>query len=265
MLDFSLGVAGISTSTLKALKALRTIRALRPLRVISRNEGLKLVVNALISSIPPMVNVLLVCVLFVFIFAILGTNFFKGTFYRCVAPNFTGTHKSECPDGLWKNAMVHFDTCPDAMLTLFEMLNLEGWIDVMWSGIDSVGVDRQPQRDRTPWYALYFIGFIIVGNMFLLNLFVGVVIDNFNQMKEKLGGYFWLTSEQKKWVEVQRLMIRMKLKYLVQEPQNPCRKGSYKVVMSRWFEAFIVICIFCNTIVMALMHYRIAPAFLTTL
>ncbi len=37
MLDFSLGVAGISTSTLKALKALRTIRALRPLRVISRN------------------------------------------------------------------------------------------------------------------------------------------------------------------------------------------------------------------------------------
>ena len=91
LLDFSLGVAGISTSTLRALKALRTIRALRPLRVISRNEGLKLVVNALISSIPPMMNVLLVCILFVFIFAILGTNFFKGTFYRCYEPNFTGT------------------------------------------------------------------------------------------------------------------------------------------------------------------------------
>ena len=83
LLDFSLAVAGISTSTRKALKALRTIRALRPLRVISRNEGLKLVVNALISSIPPMMNVLMVCILFVFIFAILGTNFFKGTFYRC--------------------------------------------------------------------------------------------------------------------------------------------------------------------------------------
>lgn len=79
--------------------------------------------------------------------------------------------------------MVHFDTSADAMLTLFEMLNLEGWIDVMWNGVDSVGIGMQPQRDNNQWYALYFIGFIIVGNMFLLNLFVGVVIDNFNQMK----------------------------------------------------------------------------------
>lgn len=81
------------------------------------------------------------------------------------------------------------------MLSLFEMLNLEGWTDVMWNGIDSTGIDLAPKRDNNLWYALYFISFIIVGNMFLLNLFVGVVIDNFNQMKEKLGGYFWLTSQ----------------------------------------------------------------------
>ena len=87
-----------------------------------------------------------------------------------------------------------FDSSLTSMLTLFELLNLEGWIDVMWNGIDAVGVDQQPQRDHNPWYSLYFISFLIVGNMFLINLFVGVVIDNFNQMKEKLGGYFWLTS-----------------------------------------------------------------------
>ena len=161
--------------------------------------------------------------------------------------------------------MVHFDTSPDAMLTLFEMLNLEGWIDVMWNGVDSVGIGMQPQRDHNQWYALYFIGFIIVGNMFLLNLFVGVVIDNFNQMKEKLGGYFWLTSEQKKWVEVQRLMIRMKLKFLVEEPKNKCRKSSYRIVMSRVFEIIIVTGIILNTIVMALVYYRIDPQFLLAL
>ena len=44
--------------------------------------------------------------------------------------------------------MVHFDTSADAMLTLFEMLNLEGWIDVMWNGVDSVGIGMQPQRDN---------------------------------------------------------------------------------------------------------------------
>lgn len=74
------------TNTLKALKALRALRvlrALRPLRMISRNEGLKLVVNALLNSIPSMTNVMLVCTLFLMIFAITGINFFKGKFYHC--------------------------------------------------------------------------------------------------------------------------------------------------------------------------------------
>ena len=74
--DFFIGPSG--GSALKSLKALRALRALRPLRVISRNEGLKLVVNALFSSLPALGNVMLVCGLFVLIFAILGINFFKG-------------------------------------------------------------------------------------------------------------------------------------------------------------------------------------------
>ena len=51
--------------------------------MVSRNEGLKLVVNALFSALPAMVNVMLVCGLFVLIFAILGINFFKGQFFHC--------------------------------------------------------------------------------------------------------------------------------------------------------------------------------------
>lgn len=72
--------------TLRALKVLRTLRilrALRPLRMISRNEGLRLVVNSLLSSIPSMTNVMLVCLLFIMIFAITGIDFFKGKFYSC--------------------------------------------------------------------------------------------------------------------------------------------------------------------------------------
>jgi len=70
-------------STLKSLKALRALRALRPLRMISRNEGMRLVVNALFSSLPSMTNVLFVCFLSLLIFAITGINFYKGTFYSC--------------------------------------------------------------------------------------------------------------------------------------------------------------------------------------
>ena len=75
--------SGQAGEVLSGIKALRALRALRPLRVISRNQGLKLVVNALFSSIPAMLNVILVCGVFLLIFAVIGINFFKGKFYFC--------------------------------------------------------------------------------------------------------------------------------------------------------------------------------------
>lgn len=67
------GGAGLS-----ALKALRALRALRPLRTISRAEGLKLIVDALLRAIPALGNVIMVSGLFIFIFSIISINLFKG-------------------------------------------------------------------------------------------------------------------------------------------------------------------------------------------
>lgn len=84
LVDFGFSFSSsVDTSTLKSLKALWAIWALRPLWMISRNEGLKVVVNALLASIPAMTNVLMVCILFLLIFSIMGVNFFKGTLYSC--------------------------------------------------------------------------------------------------------------------------------------------------------------------------------------
>lgn len=69
---------GSGNESLKSLKALRALRALRPLRMVSKNEGMKLVVGALMTSIPSMTNVLIVCMLLLLILAIVGVNLFKG-------------------------------------------------------------------------------------------------------------------------------------------------------------------------------------------
>lgn len=74
---------GGGADSLKSLKALRALRALRPLRMVSKNEGMKLVVGALMTSIPSMTNVLVVCLLLLLILAIVGVNLFKGAFYFC--------------------------------------------------------------------------------------------------------------------------------------------------------------------------------------
>mmetsp|Transcript_21488 Transcript_21488/g.17811 ORF Transcript_21488/g.17811 Transcript_21488/m.17811 type:complete len:123 (-) Transcript_21488:3259-3627(-) len=85
LLDLFITQSGIidGGSGLAALKALRALRALRPLRTISRAEGLKLIVDALLRAIPALGNVIMVSALFVFIFSIIGINFFKGLFFKC--------------------------------------------------------------------------------------------------------------------------------------------------------------------------------------
>lgn len=69
------GVSGISVSFLRGFRALR---ALRPLRMVSKNEGMKVVVNSLLTSIPNLLNVILISLLFILVFGILGIQLFKG-------------------------------------------------------------------------------------------------------------------------------------------------------------------------------------------
>jgi len=151
LMDLVFNIIGINMNQLQALKAFRALRALRPLRMISRNEGMRLIVNALLASLPSMANVMLVCLLFILIFSIMGVSFFKGRFYSCrdkwdakaKIDMKTIDTKDDClkAGGEWKRKKQHFDNTVNAMITLFSMTQTEGWIEVMYDGIDSRSID----------------------------------------------------------------------------------------------------------------------------
>ena len=46
------------------------------------------------------------------------------------------------------NEEINFDNVVNAILTLFQMMTTEGWMSVMYSGIDAAGVDKQPKKDN---------------------------------------------------------------------------------------------------------------------
>lgn len=62
----------------------------------------------------------------------------------------------------------------------------EGWMEVMEDAVDARGVDLQPQREANLYAYIYFVIFIVCGSFFTLNLFIGVIIDNFNMLKKKV-------------------------------------------------------------------------------
>ncbi|KAK2489537.1 hypothetical protein MC885_010556, partial [Smutsia gigantea] len=196
-------------SELGPIKSLRTLRALRPLRALSRFEGMRVVVNALLGAIPSIMNVLLVCLIFWLIFSIMGVNLFAGKFYHCINTTTSErfdisevNNKSECESLMhtgqvrWLNVKVNYDNVGLGYLSLLQVATFKGWMDIMYAAVDSREVsgvtdvwlkEEQPQYEVNLYMYLYFVIFIIFGSFFTLNLFIGVIIDNFNQQKKKMS------------------------------------------------------------------------------
>ncbi|XP_074549972.1 sodium channel protein type 5 subunit alpha-like [Halichoeres trimaculatus] len=250
-------------SDFAAIKSLRTLRALRPLRALSRFEGMRVVVNALIGAIPSIMNVLLVCLIFWLIFSIMGVNLFAGKFGRCV--NRTGyiyestfiNNKSDCEalndtsQFYWTKVKVNFDNVGAGYLALLQVATFKGWMEIMYAAVDSRSVEEQPIKEINLYMYLYFVIFIIFGSFFTLNLFIGVIIDNFNQQKRKLGGQdIFMTEEQKKYYNAMKKLGSKKPQKPIPRPLNSLQGFFFDLVGKQAFDIIIMVLILFNMITM---------------
>ncbi|KAH8283438.1 hypothetical protein KR018_001668, partial [Drosophila ironensis] len=251
---------------LKVLRSLRTLRALRPLRAISRWQGMRIVVNALMYAIPSIFNVLLVCLVFWLIFSIMGVQFFGGKFFKCVnelgelLPISEVNDKWDCIEQnyTWINSKITFDHVGMGYLALLQVATFEGWMEVMADAVDARGVDLQPQREANLYAYIYFVIFIVCGSFFTLNLFIGVIIDNFNMLKKKYEGgvlEMFLTESQKHYYTAMKKLGRKKPQKVIKRPINHFLAMFYDLSNSRRFEIAIFVLIFLNMLTMGIEHY----------
>ncbi|XP_031748804.1 sodium channel protein type 2 subunit alpha isoform X4 [Xenopus tropicalis] len=258
----SLVANALGYSELGAIKSLRTLRALRPLRALSRFEGMRVVVNALIGAIPSIMNVLLVCLIFWLIFSIMGVNLFAGKYYHCVNTT-TGemlldtqvNNRSDClhlnESARWKNVKVNFDNVGAGYLALLQVATFKGWMDIMYAAVDSRKVEEQPRYEDNLYMYLYFVIFIIFGSFFTLNLFIGVIIDNFNQQKKKFGGQdIFMTEEQKKYYNAMKKLGSKKPQKPIPRPPNKYQGLVFDFVTKQAFDIIIMILICLNMVTM---------------
>ena len=125
------------------------LRVLRPLRVLKRNIGLKIQVVSLLKSIPGIGNLMLIVILALMLFGIQGVTFFKGKFFFCVdeniPPHVAMNVKTvwDCYDygGEWVRYEANFDNIFHSMLTMFNMMTAEGWVDILWRGVDATNIN----------------------------------------------------------------------------------------------------------------------------
>jgi hypothetical protein len=260
---------------LTIVRSFRMMRALRPLRMIRRLRGMQLVVATLVQSMPQVMNVIAFGLFEFVIFGILGVQLFGGKFWRCTDPSVG--HMNECvgmfqsTDGVaaqrkWVNAVYNFDHIFQAMMSLFVVATMDKWFDIAHRGVDVTEVDFQPVEENNPFNVLYFVAFVILASFFWVNLLVGAIIDNYRRISTASGDMIFTTAGQKRWAEALKMKQKQntdKEEMVRVEPKFFIRKYIFRLVHHRYFEFFIMFCIFMNIFIMVLQHDG-QPASLTS-
>lgn len=171
----------------------------------------------------------------------------------------------------WVTSKFNFDNIGASVYTLYTVATLDNWFYVMWDGIDATGVDTAPRRNNQMYMALYFVSFIIVGSMLVLNLFVGEIVNTYSRLANNT---IVMSVEQRQWA----MAVRMKMEQAgsttidTEPPRLSFRLGRisedlaeqvyafrtkcYNVCTSWYFEQFIMWVIVLNIIVMSMVYYN---------
>ena len=130
----------------------RLTRGLRLLRLVTALPKLQLLVGALLKSLGAMGYVGLLLALMFYIYGVAGVHLFG------------------------QKDPQHFDSLPTALLSLFRVITLDNWSDIF----------RAAQAGAPVAAALYFISFILLGTMIMLNLFIGIVMNSMAEMHAEI-------------------------------------------------------------------------------
>ncbi|NXQ66743.1 SCN2A protein, partial [Quiscalus mexicanus] len=126
----------------------------------------------------------------------------------------------------------------------------KGWMDIMYAAVDSRDVKDQPKYEDNLYMYLYFVIFIIFGSFFTLNLFIGVIIDNFNQQKKKISQDIFMTEEQKKYYNAMKKLGSKKPQKPIPRPVNKFQGMIFDFVTKQVFDISIMILICLNMVTM---------------
>jgi voltage-gated sodium channel len=168
LFDFSIVVVCFLPVGGQYAAVLRLARVLRALRLVSAVPKLQLLVGSLLKSLPSLVYVGLLLAVMFYIYAVVGVFLFRG------------------------NDPVHFSDLATALLTLFRVVTLEDWTDVMYIQMygsaaypgyaDFAGAHLVEASRALPLVgAGYFVSFVLLGTMIMLNLFIGVIISSMEE------------------------------------------------------------------------------------
>nr|XP_028588266.1 voltage-dependent R-type calcium channel subunit alpha-1E isoform X2 [Podarcis muralis] len=250
---------------IKTIKSLRVLRVLRPLKTIKRLPKLKAVFDCVVTSLKNVFNILIVYKLFMFIFAVIAVQLFKGKFFYCTdsskdtekdcighyVDHEKNTMEVKCRK--WKRHEFHYDNIMWALLTLFTVSTGEGWPQVLQHSVDVTEEDRGPSRSNRMEMSIFYVVYFVVFPFFFVNIFVALIIITFQEQGDKMMEECSLEKNERACIDF-AISAKPLTRYM---PQNR-HTFQYRVwhfVVSPSFEYTIMAMIALNTVVLMMKYY----------
>jgi hypothetical protein len=266
----------------EAPRGLSTFRSLRILRLIRYFNGVRDIFVSLFYSFPLMLDALIFTFLVLIPFAVYGVNIFGGLMWLCNDEsvltraecigeyNYNISSDEDIEVNMWiprvwqnpENGFYSYDNFPSALQQLFSLTSTEGWVDSMFSAMSTPrDPDFQPQfswDSKTIYHALFYIVFMIISQG-TIQLFVGVIIEKF---KER-NGITTLTTAQRQYSDLQRLLAAVKPTIKVFRPTSKIRRWCYDLVIEKHGKFNrLMMCVICLNIVAIASEFKSAPNWL---
>uniref|UniRef100_A0A8D0PSJ0 Voltage-dependent R-type calcium channel subunit alpha n=1 Tax=Sus scrofa TaxID=9823 RepID=A0A8D0PSJ0_PIG len=250
---------------IKTIKSLRVLRVLRPLKTIKRLPKLKAVFDCVVTSLKNVFNILIVYKLFMFIFAVIAVQLFKGKFFYCTDSskdtekecigNYVDHEKNkmEVKGREWKRHEFHYDNIIWALLTLFTVSTGEGWPQVLQHSVDVTEEDRGPSRSNRMEMSIFYVVYFVVFPFFFVNIFVALIIITFQEQGDKMMEECSLEKNERACIDF-AISAKPLTRYMPQNRQT----FQYRVwhfVVSPSFEYTIMAMIALNTVVLMMKYY----------
>ncbi|KAH8553006.1 Ion transport protein-domain-containing protein [Umbelopsis sp. PMI_123] len=229
----------------RAVPLIESMRGLRLFRIVRYFEGMRLMFLDLLHGIPSIICAGALMLVMYIPFALYAVNIFGGRFYLCNDGDVEGVEEcygefvevdsqSIYQPRVWANPYGYsFDSFGVSLLHLIQIASGEGWISSLFSAMSvppELGV--QPQFDwyyEKIWYSLYYIAFMFLGSIFILQLFIGVILENFKQR----SGISSLTSAQRQFNDIQRRLGYIKPSRLAIRPKSKIRRLCFHLVIDK--------------------------------
>uniref|UniRef100_A0A669DLN8 Calcium voltage-gated channel subunit alpha1 E n=1 Tax=Oreochromis niloticus TaxID=8128 RepID=A0A669DLN8_ORENI len=256
---------------IKTIKSLRVLRVLRPLKTIKRLPKLKAVFDCVVTSLKNVFNILIVYKLFMFIFAVIAVQLFKGKFFYCTDSSKDtekdcqgyyidyGKDKKEVKRREWKRHEFHYDNVIWALLTLFTVSTGEGWPQVLQHSVDVTEEDRGPSHGNRMEMSIFYVIYFVVFPFFFVNIFVALIIITFQEQGDKMMEECSLEKNERACIDF-AISAKPLTRYMPQN-RHTFQYRLWHFVVSPSFEYTVLAMIALNTIVLMMKYYSAPPAY----